>query len=253
MREYLNAECYKVLHRRYTYIALAVLLGCVVLLVALWWTTNAYGGHVPLSGALYTLVMMLSVGLYAPIITTDLVFSDQYKLGTMKNEVSYGLPRGRIYLGKLTVEVGVAAVACVLAVALYLALCVLTLTEGADPDGMFMRSRLSEMWALVPRALLSAFPLWLGAQGVTHLCFFHLRGGVSAPFMALAVILGLPGVLKLLGMLLDPVFMTLRSFTLVAPMDAWDFPVWQCWAIGLGWFAVSTLLGLALFRKREIN
>lgn len=252
MAEYLRAECYKVLHRKYTYIALAVLLGCVVLLVALWWVTNAHGGSVPLSGALYTLVMALSIGLYAPIITTDLVFSEQYKLGTLKNEVSFGLPRGRIYLGKLVVEIAVAVAACALAVGLYLALCCLTLSEGADPDGMFM-ARLSEMWALVPRALLSAFPLWVGAQGVTHLCFFLLRGGVSAPFAALAVIIGVPGVLKLLGMLLDPVFITLRSFTLVAPMDNWNAPVWQCWAIGLGWFGVSTLLGLVMFRRREIN
>lgn len=252
MREYLNAEWYKVLRRRYTYGALVVLLGCVLLLVALWWVTNAHGGSVPLSGALHTLVMTLSIGLYAPIVTTDLVFSEQYKLGTLKNEVSFGLPRSRIYLGKLAMEIAVAVIACALAIGLYLVLCVLTLSEGADPDGMFM-ARLSEMWAQVPRALLSALPLWVGAQGVTHVCFFLLRGGTSAPFAALAVIIGVPGVLKLLGMLFNPVFMTLRSFTLVAPMDAWNFPVWQCWAIGLGWFLASTLLGLALFRRREIN
>lgn len=252
MRDYLNAECYKILHRRYTYVALAVFLGCVVLLMALWWTTNAYGGSVSLSGALYTLVMTFSIGLYAPLITTDLVFSEQYKAGTLKNEVSFGLTRRRIYLGKLAVEVGVDVIACALAIGLYLVLCVLTLTEGADPDGMFM-TRLAEMWALVPRALLSALPLWLGAQGVTHLCYFLLRGGVAAPFTAIGIIIVAPGVLKLLGMLLSPVFMTIRSFTLAAPMDAWDAPVWQCWAIGLGWFAVSTLLGLALFQKREIN
>lgn len=225
----------------------------MVLLTALWWATNSHGGFVPLSGALYTLVMLLSVGLYAPLITTDLVFSEQYKIGTLKNEISYGIPRSRIYLGKLVLEIAVAVLACALAVGLYLALCVLTLPLEADPDGMLM-AETSRMWELVGRSLLSAFPLWLGAQGVAHLCFFLFRGGVVAPFAAVGVVAGIPGLLKLLGLLLNPLFLTaLRRFTLVAPMDSWDYPIWECWLIGLGWLTVSTLLGLLLFQRREIN
>ena len=110
------------------------------------------------------------------------------------------------------------------------------------------------MWELVGRSLLSAFPLWLGAQGVAHLCFFLFRGGVAAPFAAVGVVAGIPGLLKLLGLLLNPLFLTaLRRFTLVAPMDSWDYPIWECWLIGLGWLAASTLLGLLLFQRREIN
>ena len=122
MADYLSAELYKVVHRKYTWIALGLFLGCVVLLTALWWATNSHGGFVPLSGALYTLVMLLSVGLYAPLITTDLVFSEQYKIGTLKNEISYGIPRSRIYLGKLVLEIAVAVLACALAVGLSSAL-----------------------------------------------------------------------------------------------------------------------------------
>ena len=60
--------------------------------------------------------------------------------------------------------------------------------------------------------------------------------------------------IKLLGLLLNPLFLTaLRRFTLVAPMDNWDYPIWECWLIGLGWLAASTLLGLLLFQRREIN
>lgn len=253
MADYLSAELYKVVHRKYTWIALGLFLGWVVLLTALWWATNSHGGFVPLSGALHTLVMLLPVGLYAPLITTDLVFSEQYKIGTLKNEISYGIPRSRIYLGKLVLEIAVAVLACALAVGLYLALCVPTLPLEADPDGMLM-AETGRMWELVGRCLLSAFPLWLGAQGVAHLCFFLFRGGVAAPFAAVGVVAGIPGLLKLLGLLLNPLFLTaLRRFTLVAPMDSWDYPIWECWLIGLGWLAASTLLGLLLFQRREIN
>lgn len=146
-----------------------------------------------------------------------------------------------------------AVLACALAVGLYLALCVPTLPLEADPDGMLM-AETGRMWELVGRSLLSAFPLWLGAQGVAHLCFFLFRGGVAAPFAAVGVVAGIPGLLKLLGLLLNPLFLTaLRRFTLVAPMDSWDYPIWECWLIGLGWLAASTLLGLLLFQRREIN
>ena len=68
------------------------------------------------------------------------------------------------------------------------------------------------------------------------------------------MVAGIPGLLKLLGLLLNPLFLTaLRRFTLVAPMDSWDYPIWECWLIGLGWLAVSTLLGLLLFHRRAIN
>lgn len=252
MVKYIRGEGYKLLHRTYTWVALSVFLGFVVLLMCLWWATNSHGGFVPLSGALHTLVMALSIGLYAPIITTDIVVSEQYKIGTLKNEVSFGIPRGRIYLGKLAAGVGASVVACVLAIGLYLLLCVATLSEGADPDGMFM-ARLDEMWKQVSQALLSAFPLWLGAQGVSHMCAYLFRGGITGPFATLGIIIGVPGVLKMLGLMLDPVFFTIRKFTLVAPMDNWTFPVWQCWVIGLGWFAASTLVGLIAFQKKEIS
>ena len=55
--------------------------------------------------------LILSVGLYATLLTGDIVFSDQYKNNTLKNEVSYGVPRVRIYLGKLIVAILVAIVA----------------------------------------------------------------------------------------------------------------------------------------------
>lgn len=71
---------------------------------------------------------------------------------------------------------------------------------------------------------------------MAHLCFFLFRGGVAAPFAAIGVVAGIPGLLRLLGLLLNPLFLTaLRRFTLVAPMDNWDYPIWECWLIGLGW------------------
>jgi hypothetical protein len=125
-------------------------------------------GFVPLSGALYTLVMLLSVGLYAPLITTDLVFSEQYKIGTLKNEISYGIPEAASIwascAGDCRGGAGLRAGG-----GTYLALCVPTLPLEADPDGMLMAETggCGSWWAGVccPPSPVA------GAQGVAHLCF----------------------------------------------------------------------------------
>lgn len=253
MADYLSAELYKVVHRKYTWIALGLFLGCVVLLTALWWATNSHGGFVPLSGALYTLVMLLSVGLYAPLITTDLVFSEQYKTGTLKNEISYGIPRSRIYLGKLVLEIAVAVLACALAVGLYLALCVPTLPLEAGPGRHAHGGDKPDVGPGGPVPAVRLSPV-AGGPGWLTCAFSCSAAAWRLPSPPSAWWPGIPGLLRLLGLLLNPLFLTaLRRFTLVAPMDNWDYPIWECWLIGLGWLAASTLLGLLLFQRREIN
>ena len=101
MRNYLAAECYKTFHRKYFYIVLAVCLGLELVLLGGCWLTLSWGNpNVTFSSTAVLVPFLLGMGLCAPLITGDIVFSDQYKHNTLKNEVSYGVPRARIYLGK---------------------------------------------------------------------------------------------------------------------------------------------------------
>ena len=96
MRNYLAAECYKTFRRKYFYIILAVCLGLEAVLLWGYWTTWKWGNsNVDFYSTAIMVPFMLSIGLYATIVTGDIVFSEQYKNNTLKNEVSYGLSRGR--------------------------------------------------------------------------------------------------------------------------------------------------------------
>ncbi len=124
MRNYLAAECYKTFRRKYFYIILAVCLGLEAVLLWGYWTTWKWGNsNVDFYSTAIMVPFMLSIGLYATIATGDIVFSEQYKNNTLKNEVSYGLSRGRIYLGKLLVSTGIAVLAAVVMMGFYLGLC----------------------------------------------------------------------------------------------------------------------------------
>lgn len=80
MRNYLAAECYKTFRRKYFYIILAVCLGLEAVLLWGYWTTWKWGNsNVDFYSTAIMVPFMLSIGLYATIVTGDIVFSEQYK------------------------------------------------------------------------------------------------------------------------------------------------------------------------------
>ena len=140
----IRAEWYKAVRRPYFPI---LFLTCTLLTVGavycLYLIKTQSPGITPigLPFALSLSPLGMVMGLWLVAIGGDLVFSEQYKIGTLKNEISYGIPRSRIYLGKLVLEIAVAVLACALAVGLYLALCVPTLPLEADPPRLRRRGR----------------------------------------------------------------------------------------------------------------
>lgn len=250
MVNYMRAELYKVLHRKYTYGFLLVILLCEALLVAGWAYTNANGNDVNFSSGAGILGLMLGVGLYCTMLTGDMVFSDQYKFNTLKNEVSYGLPRARIYLGKLVVACITALVLCAIVLCAYVAMCWAVLPHDTGA---------AETMSLIYYCILTALPLWLGAQALVLMLYFLLKSSTVASFIFLGVILALPQVVKLLITLVGPVFeyvyvCMLTTSLDMAPYAPWDMALLgRSWAIGAGWFVITTLVGLICFQKREIN
>lgn len=253
MVDYLRGECYKVSHRQYLYITLAVLMGLEALLVVLWaWMNGTGGGMAHIAGAdgFSMVASMLSIGFYASVLMADMVFSEQYKFNTLKNEVSFGLSRSRIYLGKLAVEIAVSLAVCLLALVWYGVLCAVLLPGGGDWADAVSR---------VGFSLAGHLPVWLGCLGFTHMLFFTFRNNTVASFLAVGVTAAAPTVLQLLAVLVSRRFLALYGLLYTSPVEdlARHYGDWSVMgrslAVGLGWFAVSTAIGLAVFRKREIS
>ncbi len=250
MIKYMRAEFYKVFRRKYTYGFLLVVLLLEALLVAGWAFTNANGNDVGFVTGASMLCMLLGVGVYCTMLTGDMVFSDQYKFNTLKNEVSYGLPRARIYLGKLFVSCVTALVLCAIILCAYLGMCWVVLPHG---EGV------AETMSLISYCILTALPLWFGAQALVLMFSFLLKSSTVAAFIFIGVIIAVPEIIKLLAALVNPIFQYVYMVLLTTPLDLapnnpWDMGLLaQSWAVGAGWFVVTTLVGLLLFRKREIS
>lgn len=250
MLNYLNGEFYKVFRRKYFFITLAILLAGIAFLVWGWTLINRNGSSVNFYFGSSMLVLMFSAGLYCTLITSDMVFSDQYKSNTLKNEVSFGLSRTRIYVGKLLVQTIIAVLLCAVAVLAYMGLCWLGLYhDGMDAAG----------FQLVGYCLLGVFPLWLGAQAFSNAILFNVKNEIMGAGIVVAAFMLLHNVIRLLAMFFTDKLMVLYSLmptvmveTLPNMVGDWSY-IAQCWAVGLVWVALSSVLGLQAFRRKEIN
>ncbi len=257
MLDYLRAECYKMLRRSYLWIALLIVGGLELVLVLLWAWLNGDMVNMTASTAFTMVLYLLSMGYYATAITSDIVYSDQYKFNTLKNEVAYGIPRVRIYLGKLFASCLLSVGACIVLLGWYALLCALMLPG----DGAVL-----EAVKVLGFALLCAFPVWLGSQALYILCYFTIRGSTAAVILGVCIIAILGQMLTFLSLIvslpapaLADALLAVRGLLLTTPLEniteaIWDWSrVGWAWVVGAGWCVGATALGLWCFQRREIS
>lgn len=255
MRAYLTAEWGKAVARPYYRIYLTVMAALAAALALIWWWTGREGMFQGSFGeCLSLLIPFFSAGIYLAVIVADAVFSDQYKTGTLKNEVSYGLPRVRIYLGKLLTAAVAGLLLVFLTLLAYAVLCRLLIPAGPE-DWKSIQAFLF--------CLLAALPLWLGALSLTMAVMFNVGQTIPVMVVVLLLLAGLGpvfrGMMRLAGGWLAGWAEVLYRLTLTAPMDLGAVSLWDpayllwCWGVGLLWSAGSTAVGLALFARRDIH
>ena len=259
MLNYVSAEFYKVFRRKYPYMTFIIMAVLAALLCSGFIFTNAHGNDIDFYSGGVTAVMVLSVGLYAAILVGDMVFSDQYKFNTLKNEVSFGVPRARIYLGKLAVEAVMGVALSVLLIVFYEVLCFFTLLPSSPES---TRAVLE----IVGYCVLAAMPQWLGMLALTNMFFFLVRSNTLASFLTLGVIVVPATVFEVAALLLQgsmpdvaQALMTLKYLMPQQMIDLsgssvgdWGFMA-QSWIVGAVWVVASTAIGLVGFRRKEIN
>lgn len=248
MLNYIYAELYKVTRRKYFYVALSA-----VLLLESTFALELLG-RTEFSDMVRLLCALMMVGPFLAVLCADLVLSDQYKAGALKNEVSFGIPRGRIYLGKLFAALLVALLLCFLVFAFYLG--------GAWIfAGHSDKSAERESLAVLAYVVAASFPLWLGTLGLSHCLFIVLKNTVVAG-VSMVLFLAWGGVfLELFSMLklgaVSTVAGVLAGLVPTTPFSDYHGALtWSVmlrhWAVGLGWFAVSSTLGMTVFSRREL-
>ena len=259
MLNYIRAEAYKLLHRPYTYIALGVMLVLEALYASMFAFHNAHSMATPFGGAVVTIVEMGVIGFCTCLLTGDIVFAGQYKNSTLKNEVSFGLSRTQIYLGKLLAQTLLSIVYLVVMMGFFLGLCAVCLPMESEA-GFYSAA---DAMTIVGYFLAVGLPLWIGGQAVVCMCMFLVNGEMAASFLYVGIVFVLEAFIDLAGLLIQgpagnallkavpyfPVRMLNGAKSVVGDVSY----LGKAWLVGAFWVIVCTAAGLYGFNRKEIK
>lgn len=263
MLNYIAAELYKLRHKKGLFIGvlLLLILESLVFLPGLWVDEVTARGIS--RGALYAFFSaVLYPMLLLPPIFAVTAFDDQYGHGTLKNELVYGIPRSRAYLGKLAAGALAGTGVAALASGWFILLAQLTGRRDRAPD-------VGLGWLF--RVLLAHWCVWLAILAFTFLLLTLFRSTAGALFCVyLSIFVGGPISLMPWGENWPLWFRLGNELFFTAPLrfifteDSHEpgrmiLPLvgesWLAYAavVGIFWVVGSTGLGLLLICRREIK
>lgn len=279
MLNYIKAECFKTFNRVYTrntLLIFALLAALVNVVFFMAFQSNPADSQELIRTSLSVIVPMLLIMVYMVLIMIDIVFSEEYKYKTFKNTLSFGFTRTQVYFGKLAVSIIVTAVISLITLFVYLATLFLLLGFPEDMN----------LIGLVFNRIAAAIPLYIGALCLCNACAFIIPNSTAFSFVYMGFLI-VPYLLFYALTLLNPAFMPLFSTALVTPfytaimgldisvanmgnMMAVGFKVESidsianaallpatsvayCLILGLAYAVIATLIGLAVYRRREIR
>ena len=254
MLNYLSAELWRMSRRRIAWLGWALFLILTALAGLLWGMAN-------MAEAMEAFADLLLLGVYLVYPLAAWADGEASRGGQLRNEAAFGLPRTRIYLGKLWAAL-IAGLALFLLTAAVFFGATIPLVGGA-PVGeealLFAR-------AYLIRETLIALPRYVGALSLAYLlCTAFRMPGLGAVLFYLYITFGeltLAAIeingLGLVGALLDTFARAVRPYLLTGAFisygDTFARPgVAVSWATGLLWLVFTSAAGLFLFRRREIR
>lgn len=253
MLNVIKSEIYKTRHRVYLFVFLGIC--CLLGLGAVYLFALSGGGQsrIYYEDILRLPLAALSFGVYFALIPCDIVFSEEYKHQTMKNTLTFGISRRSLYFGKLITSILVALFSAALIIGVFVgsAYLFLGVKDAAAAGEITQRMLLS---------LACSLPLWIGALSVLNMMSFQFRNStiMSLSYVGLFAILSL--LMTLMGYYVSPVFdiihdwMIMPQFDVIKSAASISGPlILKCTAIGFGYTVGSTVIGLLLFRKRDIK
>ncbi len=254
MLNYIKSELYKTTHRKYPYMVVGILsLICILvnILAASFIKKQPEMFSISMSEVLMVSTSMFGMIYYAVIMIVDIVFSDEYKHQTLKNTVSFGINRTKIYLGKFISELIVAIVSLVIVtIVLILSSYIFLGSDGATTVEAFKN---------FGAKLIAVFPLWVVGLAIANLLAFNIKNNNTLAFAYLGVVAVFPGIVSILANF-KPIFVKIQSILVSNQINfiksqeiISSGDIAKSYVLGIVYVILLTAIGIVSFRKREIK
>ncbi len=258
MTNYIKSELYRLIRTKGSYMFIGI---CSILLISVNVLLASIGHSEPTFPYDRTdfSISFISSGWNVLFIlctlVASIVFGNEYANHTMKNSISYGIIRGKIYMGKFIVALLYALLAFMIIMGLFVGSAYLLL-ENTGMDALMM----------LLKSILLALPMLISALAASH-CFLFLLEGTSGAITSIMVaIVVFPIVSSYLGLRYD-IFQRLskilpfnligainydQQYQLVLPWEG-SAAYGNYWMYGLLWTVIFLTIGYVLFSKKEIK
>lgn len=259
MINYIKSEMYRNLRNKSNYMFLG---GCMVLIVFLNLVLHMILKNDPnfiyattkfSFSSLYT-SMTLPLILCVPLTST--VFGQELKNHTLKNTISYGIPRWQIYFGKFIMVLIIALINLVVVSGTHIACGYLLLQNSGD---LYLNELI--------RALIACIPLFLVAVSAAHCLYFIFDNENTAIVYWAIIMVVIPTILSMLGRRVE-ILNKIASFTpWIMMRDIREsegahnlIMYWcsqegfiNCFIVGLIGTIIFLIIGMKRFEKIEIK
>ena len=259
MINYIKSEFYRLFHGKDSYIFIAIstiLLVSINILLATVKHSDSSFSYASTSFSFNMFSNSFTVIFLLCITVACIVFGNEYTSHTLKNSISYGIPRGSIYLGKLIVEFVYAILSFLVISGFYIGSAYLLLEN----------SGIGYLKILL-HTTIAVLPMLFFAITATN-CFLFFFNGIGGAITAvISTIVVFPIVCNYLAMrflffevltkmlpwnLIKQIYFDTTSFQVILPWTGAE-GYYRYWIYGLTWMLLFILTGYLLFRKKEIK
>ena len=243
MLKLIHADLYKSFHRIYLYVFMAVMGGVTILYNCIYASQGA-----PRETAFHFTLLLLGYPLYFVVMFVDIILAEENKEHTLKNTISFGVSRTKLFFAKNISAIIVTIVVAAVTVVVFYVSGLIALKAATGYTTAF----LTDLGSKIGVALL----VYVAAIVMgTFLATVIKRNGlfIFAYFGALIVP---PLVFKLLS-LANSAFGKVQNVMLMSQTDilmqATSAQMVNVVWVALAHIAVFAILGIILGRKQEIN
>lgn len=259
MLNYIKSEFYRIFHGKEFYLFTGVLALLTVLMNVILCLLDATVSHFPYGSIRYSLNILSSsmeLLFYAGMALTSFIFSEEYKNGTLKNTISFGITRRQFFTGKCVVCSAASLLSLVIIMPFYYGSAYLLL-DGAGE--ITVADRLRGVLANLPMAFASVI------LTVALMCI--IKKEMTMVMWWLFLMVFLPIITLFLGFQVEWLnrvaewmprnYLNLEVVINMSQMQykaLWDTPegMAKCLIAGFTGIVVFYLIGWIGFRKKEI-
>ncbi|MDO5291348.1 MAG: hypothetical protein Q4F05_01235 [bacterium] len=252
MLNVMKSEFYKVLHRKCMYVFFLVFglggfLFNFVLKMLEADSKAEFRANAILDGWIQIIVIL---GWFIVYMIAQIVHSNESKTLVLKNSIAYGTNRTNIYLGRFLTEVLSLVIAVAIVSVLVLAGCVLVF-DGITFTGV----------KAYYTSIGSLMVMWIAAVSMAHALAMVLNSNTLATVIYILYFSLAPDLISLVKFALPNngivSFISkyeIRTITINSSTGSGFGPdAWKCFVVAGVYFVVSFIVGIMVFRKREVK